>query len=42
MSYEWGRAAEAAPKSLVLVSDMLENEPDYSQYGGDQGRIMRH
>jgi hypothetical protein len=30
-----GHAAEAAPKSLVLVSDMLENEPDYSQYGGD-------
>jgi len=30
-----GRAAEDAPKSLVLVSDMLENEPDYSQYGGD-------
>jgi hypothetical protein len=30
-----GRAAEEAPKSLVLVSDMLENAPDYSQYGGD-------
>ncbi len=30
-----GRAAEAIPKSLVLVSDMLENEPDYSQYTGD-------
>jgi hypothetical protein len=30
-----GRAAEDTPKSLVLVSDMLENEPDYSQYGGD-------
>jgi hypothetical protein len=30
-----GRAAEDAPKSLVLVSDMLENEPDYSQYSGD-------
>jgi hypothetical protein len=30
-----GRAAEDMPKSLVLVSDMLENEPDYSQYGGD-------
>jgi hypothetical protein len=30
-----GRAVEDAPKSLVLVSDMLENAPDYSQYGGD-------
>jgi hypothetical protein len=30
-----GRAAEDAPKSLVLVSDMLENAPDYSQYSGD-------
>ena len=30
-----GRAAEDAPKSLVLVSDMLENAPDYSQYAGD-------
>jgi len=30
-----GRAAEDIPKSLVLVSDMLEHEPDYSQYGGD-------
>jgi hypothetical protein len=30
-----GRAAEAIPKSLILVSDMLENEPDYSQYTGD-------
>jgi len=30
-----GRAAEDIPKSLVLVSDMLENEPDYSQYTGD-------
>ncbi len=30
-----GRAAEDIPKSLVLVSDMLENEPDYSQYSGD-------
>ncbi|HML13222.1 MAG TPA: hypothetical protein VK456_07935 [Xanthobacteraceae bacterium] len=30
-----GRAAEGVPKSLVLVSDMLEHEPDYSQYGGD-------
>ncbi len=30
-----GHTAEQMPKSLVLVSDMLENEPDYSQYGGD-------
>jgi hypothetical protein len=30
-----GRAAEETPKSLVLVSDMLENAPDYSQYAGD-------
>lgn len=30
-----GRAAEDLPKSLVLVSDMLENQPDYSQYSGD-------
>jgi hypothetical protein len=30
-----GRAAEHTPKSLVLVSDMLENAPDYSQYSGD-------
>jgi hypothetical protein len=30
-----GRAAEDIPKSLVLVSDMLEHEPDYSQYSGD-------
>lgn len=30
-----GHAAQDAPKSLVLVSDMLENAPDYSQYGGD-------
>lgn len=30
-----GRAAEGIPKSLVLVSDMLEHEPDYSQYAGD-------
>ncbi len=30
-----GRAAEDTPKSLVLVSDMLENAPDYSQYNGD-------
>jgi hypothetical protein len=30
-----GHAAEEAPKTLVLVSDMLENAPDYSQYAGD-------
>jgi hypothetical protein len=30
-----GRAAEDTPKTLVLVSDMLENAPDYSQYSGD-------
>lgn len=30
-----GRAAEDIPKSLVLVSDMLEHEGDYSQYSGD-------
>jgi hypothetical protein len=30
-----GHAAADAPKSLVLVSDMLENAPDYSQYAGD-------
>ena len=30
-----GRAVEDIPKSLVLVSDMLEHEPDYSQYSGD-------
>jgi outer membrane protein OmpA-like peptidoglycan-associated protein len=30
-----GRAAENIPKSLVLVSDMLEHQPDYSQYTGD-------
>jgi len=30
-----GRAAQEIPKSLVLISDMLEHEPDYSQYSGD-------
>ena len=30
-----GRVAEEIPKSLVLVSDMIEHEPDYSQYVGD-------
>jgi hypothetical protein len=30
-----GRAVEEIPKSLILISDMLEHEPDYSQYTGD-------
>jgi hypothetical protein len=30
-----GKSADAIPKSLVLISDMLEHEPDYSQYAGD-------
>ena len=30
-----GRLADDIPKSLVLVSDMLEHEGDYSQYSGD-------
>jgi hypothetical protein len=30
-----GRATEEIPKSLILISDMLEHEPDYSQYSGD-------
>ena len=30
-----GRTAEGIPKALVLVSDMLEHQPDYSQYSGD-------
>jgi hypothetical protein len=30
-----GRAAEEIPKSLILISDMLEHEADYSQYAGD-------
>jgi hypothetical protein len=30
-----GRANEEIPKSLILISDMLEHEPDYSQYAGD-------
>ncbi len=30
-----GRAVENIPKSLVLISDMLEHESDYSQYSGD-------
>jgi hypothetical protein len=30
-----GRNAESVPKSLVVISDMLEHESDYSQYAGD-------
>ena len=30
-----GRAAQEIPKSLIIISDMLEHEPDYSQYSGD-------
>jgi hypothetical protein len=30
-----GRNAESVPKSLIVISDMLEHEPDYSQYTGD-------
>jgi hypothetical protein len=30
-----GRGVEEIPKSLVVISDMLEHGPDYSQYGGD-------
>ena len=30
-----GRNTEPVPKSLVLISDMLEHEADYSQYAGD-------
>ena len=30
-----GRNVEDVPKSLVVISDMLEHEPDYSQYTGD-------
>jgi hypothetical protein len=30
-----GRVVETVPKSLVIISDMLEHEPDYSQYSGD-------
>ncbi|WP_181700196.1 hypothetical protein [Chthonobacter albigriseus] len=32
-----GRAAETVPKRLVVVSDMMENTPAYSQYEGDLG-----
>jgi hypothetical protein len=30
-----GRNVEQVPKTLVVISDMLEHGPDYSQYGGD-------
>ena len=30
-----GRAVEEVPKSLVVISDMLQHGPDYSQYSGD-------
>lgn len=30
-----GRNVEQVPKDLVVISDMLENDPDYSQYSGD-------
>jgi hypothetical protein len=30
-----GRAADQVPKQLVLISDMIEHEADYSQYAGD-------
>jgi hypothetical protein len=30
-----GRTVEEIPKSLVVISDMLEHGPDYSQYTGD-------
>ena len=30
-----GRNVEDIPKSLVVISDMLEHSPDYSQYNGD-------
>jgi hypothetical protein len=30
-----GRAAEEVPKELIVISDMLEHGPDYSQYSGD-------
>jgi len=30
-----GRAADPVPKQLVLISDMIEHESDYSQYAGD-------
>jgi hypothetical protein len=30
-----GRNVENVPKTLVLISDMLQHGPDYSQYSGD-------
>jgi hypothetical protein len=30
-----GRAVEEVPKSLVVISDMMQHGPDYSQYNGD-------
>jgi len=30
-----GRNVEPVPKSLIVISDMLEHVPDYSQYTGD-------
>ncbi|MBO0756619.1 MAG: hypothetical protein J2P54_12200 [Bradyrhizobiaceae bacterium] len=30
-----GRNVEDVPKTLVVISDMLEHGPDYSQYSGD-------
>jgi hypothetical protein len=30
-----GRAVESVPKSLVVISDMLQHGADYSQYKGD-------
>jgi hypothetical protein len=30
-----GRTAEEVPKELIVISDMLEHGPDYSQYSGD-------
>jgi hypothetical protein len=30
-----GRSVEEVPKSLVVISDMMQHGPDYSQYGGD-------
>jgi hypothetical protein len=30
-----GRGVEEVPKSLTVISDMLEHGPDYSQYSGD-------
>jgi hypothetical protein len=30
-----GRSADQVPKQLVLISDMIEHEADYSQYAGD-------